>query len=334
MAISPRTRVVRFGPFEADLHSRELRKDGVRIKLHLQSFALLTTLIDHAPDVVTRETLKNKLWGSETVVDFDVGLNTAIKKLRDALDDSAESPTYVETLSRRGYRFIAPVSCLPLAEPAEAVAQRSSRPLLRWMWFAAAGALAIVALLVSTNRDRLFGRAKAPPARIRSIAVLPFQNLSGDPAQDAFVDGVTDALITNLAQIGSLRVISRTSAMRYKGTRESLPEIARDLNVDAVVEGTVAKSPERVRVDAQLIHAASDRHLWAGTYERHLGDIVYLQSEIARAIADSIQVQLTPQENARLTRRQSVDPEAFDAYLRGRYFLDKWTKAGCRKSIE
>ena len=333
MAIPPRTRVVRFGPFEADLQSRELRKDGVRIKLHLQSFALLITLIDHAQEVVTRETLKNTLWGSETVVDFDVGLNTAVKKLRDALDDSAESPSYVETLSRRGYRFIAPVSYVPLVEPAEAVAQTSSPPQRRWIWFAAGGALAIIALLITTNWDRLAGR-NAPPARIRSIAVLPFQNLSGDPAQEAFVDGVTDALITNLAQIGSLRVISRTSAMRYKGTHRPLAEVAKDLNVDAIVEGTVAKSPERVRVDAQLIQAASDQHLWAGTYESHLGDVVYLQSEIARAIADSIQVQLTPQENARLARRQPVDPEAFEAYLRGRYFLDKWTTAGCRKSIE
>jgi TolB-like protein/DNA-binding winged helix-turn-helix (wHTH) protein/Tfp pilus assembly protein PilF len=334
MPIPPRTRVVRFGPFEADLHSHELCKDGVRIKLHLQPFELLTTLIDHANEVVTRETLKNKLWGSETVVDFDVGLNTAIKKLRDALGDSAESPSYVETLSRRGYRFIAPVSYFPLSEATGTVEQRPSLPQQPWMWFAAAGALGIVALLVSTNWDRFTAKDKAPPVRIRSIAVLPFQNLSGDPAQDVFVDGVTDALITNLAQISSLRVISRTSSMRYKHTRKRVPDVAKELNVDAIVEGTVVKSTERVRVNAQLIQATSDQHLWAGTYERDLGDIVFLQSEIARAIADSIQIQLTPQENARLARRQSVDPQAFEAYLRGRYFLDKWTNAGCRKSIE
>src|SRR5438128_1234437 len=242
MAIPPRTRVVRFGPFEADLHSHELCKDGVRIKLHLQPFELLTTLIDHANEVVTREALKNKLWGSETVVDFDVGLNTAIKKLREALGDSAESPRYVETLPRRGYRFIAPVSYLPLAEPTGTVEQRPSLLLQPWIWFAAAGALGIAALLISTNWDRFAAKDKAPPVRIRSIAVLPFQNLSGDPAQDVFVDGVTDALITNFAQISSLRVISRTSAMRYKHTRERVPDVAKELNVDAIVEGTVVKS--------------------------------------------------------------------------------------------
>src|SRR5437867_4080916 len=225
MPIPSRTRVVRFGSFQADLHSHELSKDGVTIKLHLQPCQLLTTLIDHANEVVTRETLKNKLWGSETVVDFDVGLNTAIKKLRDALGDSAESPSYVETLSRRGYRFIAPVSYFPLSEATGTVEQRPSLPLQPWMWFAAAGALGIVALLVSANWDRFAAKDKAPPVRIRSIAVLPFQNLSGDPAQDVFVDGVTDVLITNLAQISSLRVISRTSAMRYKHTRERLPDI-------------------------------------------------------------------------------------------------------------
>ena len=327
MAIPPGTRVVRFGAFEADLQSEELCKAGVRIKLHHQPFELLTTLIDRANEVVTREELRNRLWDSETVVDFDVGLNSAIKKLRNALGDSAESPNYVETLSRRGYRFIAPVSYLPISE--------ASRPAHRWMWFAAAGALGIMALLLTTNWDRFAAKEKAPPAlAIRSIAVLPFQNLSGDPAQDVFVDGVTDALITNLAQISSLRVISRTSAMRYKQTHDRLPDIARQLNVDAIVEGTTVKSPERVRVDAQLIQANTDRHLWAGTYERQLGDVVFLQSEIARAIADAIQIELTPQENARLARRRSVDPEAFEAYLRGRYFLDKWTTAGCRKSLQ
>jgi TolB-like protein len=191
--------------------------------------------------------------------------------------------------------------------------------------------LAVVALLAGINWMR---REKPSAVHIRSIAVLPFQNLTGDPAQDPFVDGVTDALITNLAQISSLRVISRTSAMRYKHTHARVPDIGRELKVDAVVEGTVMKSPERVRVDAQLIEATTDLHLWAGTYQRDLGDVVFLQSEIARAIADSLQVQLTPQENARLARRQSVDPAAFEAYLRGRYFLDRWTTAGCRRSIE
>jgi TolB-like protein len=167
--------------------------------------------------------------------------------------------------------------------------------------------------------------ARATPVHIRSIAVLPLENLSGDPAQEYFTDGMTDALVTELAQISSLRVISRTSVMRYKGTRKPLPDIAKELSVDGIVEGSVVQSAERVRVNAQLIEAATDRHLWASMYERSPGDVVILQSEVARAIAKAIQVQLTPQEQARLTRVQSVDPQAYESYLKGRYFWNKRT---------
>ncbi|PYV66047.1 MAG: hypothetical protein DMG97_30665 [Acidobacteria bacterium] len=347
-----------FDVFEADLRSGELRKRGVKIKLHHQPFQVLTMLLEHPGEVVTREELKSKLWPFDTFVDFDVGLNSAVKKLRDALGDSAQIPRYVETLSRRGYRFIGSLGDASssrgehaLGVPGRVVAEQSAAasegvvtevPAVsgvsrRWTLWTAAGVLAgLLVLLVGFDvgswREKLL--ARATPVHIRSIAVLPLENLSGDPAQEYFTDGMTDALVTELAQISSLRVISRTSVMRYKGTRKPLPDIAKELNVDGIVEGSVVQSAERVRVNAQLIEAATDRHLWASMYERSPGDVVILQSEVARAIAKAIQVQLTPQEQARLAQAQSVDPQAYEFYLRGRYFWNKRTEAALRKSID
>lgn len=347
-----------FDFFEADLRSGELRKHGLAIKLHNQPFQVLTMLLEHPGEVVTREELKSKLWPFDTFVDFDVGLNSAVKKLRDALGDSAEAPRYVETLPRRGYRFIGSVSNTstskvgstsvlpePVVEEQPYVSEKGvttegpkvSGAHSRWiLWAGGAVLVVLLALLVWFDaggwREKLL--ARATPVHIRSIAVLPLENLSGDPAQEYFSDGMTDALITDLAQISSLKVISRTSVMRYKGTRKALPEIARELNVDGIVAGTVAQSGERVRVDAQLIQATTDRHVWASTYERSRGDVVLLQSEVARAIANTIQVQLTPQEQARLTRTESVDPETYALYLKGRYFWNQRGEDSLRKSID
>ena len=335
----------RFGVFEVDLRSGELRKQGIKIKLHDQPFQILAMLVEHPGEVVTREQLQQKLWPADTFVDFDRGLNSAVKKLRDALGDSAEIPRYVETLPRRGYRFIGSLSNASssrgehaLGVPGRVVVEQSAAasegvvtevPVVsgvsrRWTLWTTAGVLAGLLVLL----------ARATPVHIRSIAVLPLENLSGDPAQEYFTDGMTDALVTELAQISSLRVISRTSVMRYKGTRKPLPDIAKELSVDGIVEGSVVQSAERVRVNAQLIEAATDRHLWASMYERSPGDVVILQSEVARAIANAIQVQLTPQEEARLTRVQSVDPQAYESYLRGRYFWNKRTDVAVRKSID
>ena len=279
---------IRFGVFEADPRSGQLRRHGAKVKLADQSFRILSLMLERPGEVVTREELRRELWAEDTFVDFEAGMNSAIKRLRDALGDSADSPRFVETLPRRGYRFIAPV-------------ERA---------------------------------ACEPPLRIESVAVLPLENLIGDPAQDFFVDGMTDALITRLAQIGALRVTSRTSALRYKGTRKPLPEVARELNVDAVVEGTVTRSGGRVRITAQLVHGPSDRHLWASQYERDLTDILLLQAEVARAIADEIQVKLTPQEQARLASARFVNPKAYETYLRGRFHWDKRTEEGMRKGLE
>jgi TolB-like protein/DNA-binding winged helix-turn-helix (wHTH) protein/tetratricopeptide (TPR) repeat protein len=347
-----------FDVFEADLRSGELRKRGAKIKLHHQPFQVLTILLEHPGEVVTREELKNKLWPLDTFVDFDVGLNSAVKKLRDALGDSAEIPRYVETLPRRGYRFIGsvsntstsrvePTSALPepVVEEQSSVSNKgvtTEVPAVsgshgRWiLWAGGAALVLLLALLVWLDAGGWRGKLlpRATPIHIRSIAVLPLENLSGDPSQEYFTDGMTDALVTALAQISSLRVISRTSVMRYKGTRKPLPDIAKELNVDGIVGGSVVQSAERVRVNAQLIEAATDRHLWASMYERSPGDVVILQSEVARAIANAIQVQLTPQEEARLTRVQSVDPQAYESYLRGRYFWNKRTDVAVRKSID
>jgi TolB-like protein/DNA-binding winged helix-turn-helix (wHTH) protein/Flp pilus assembly protein TadD len=358
MATSTSSRRIRFGVFEVDLRSGELHKHGVKIKLHHQPFQVLAMLLEHPGEVVTREELKSKLWPFDTFVDFDVGLNSAVKKLRDALGDSAEIPHYVETLSRRGYRFIGSLGDASSSGgehapgvPGRVVVEQSAAasegvvtevPAVsgvsrRWTLWTTAGVLAgLLVLLVGFDvgswREKLLPRAT--PIHIRSIAVLPLENLSGDPAQEYFTDGMTDALVTELAQISSLRVISRTSVMRYKGTRKPLPDIAKELNVDGIVEGSVVQSAERVRVNAQLIEADTDRHVWASTYERSPGDVVILQSEVARAIANAIQVQLTPQEQARLGRTQSVDPQTYELYLKGRYFWNKRDEDSLRKSID
>jgi TolB-like protein/DNA-binding winged helix-turn-helix (wHTH) protein/Flp pilus assembly protein TadD len=343
--------VIRFGPFQVDLSSGELHKHGTKIRLQEQPFQILTMLLERPGEVVTREELRRKLWPSDTFVDFDVGLNSAVLRLRSALGDSADQPRFVETLPRRGYRFIASVqSGAPLLEPTSvsnhsavavstqpapeiAVAVPQRRRSRLWLTAAALGLVAASLLIFDFARHQVLFRAGAA-ARIQSIAVLPLENLSGDPAQEYFADGMTDALTTELARISALRVVSRTSAMRYKGSKKPLPDIARELQVDAIVEGAVIRSGERVRIDAQLIQAASDRHLWAKGYERKLGDVVALQGELAQAIADEIHIQVTPQERARLATSSPVSPEAYEAYLKGRFLWNERTEKGVSKGTE
>src|SRR5712692_11871011 len=286
--------VIRFGPFEADLRAGELRKHGVKLKMVGQPFEVLAMLLECPGQLVTREELRARLWPTDTFVDFDHGLNAAVNKLRDALNDSAEKPNYVETLPRRGYRFISAVGL--------------------------------------HDSQNLLGEPSSP--KIQSLVVLPLENLSNDPEQEYFADGMTDQLITNLAQISALKVISRTSAMRYKGTKKSLPEIARELHVDAVVEGAVMWVGGRVRISAQLIEAPTDYHLWAASYERDLRDVLSMQEEVTRAIASEIRVNLSAQEQARLASTRPIDPEAYRLYLKGRYYWNKRSLEGFRKAIE
>jgi TolB-like protein/DNA-binding winged helix-turn-helix (wHTH) protein/Tfp pilus assembly protein PilF len=321
---------IRFGVFELDLHTRELRKAGRKVPIQEQPFRVLVSLLERPGELVTRDELREKLWQSDTFVDFDTGLNKAITKIREVLADSAASPRFVETLPKRGYRFIAPVeklANLPEAIPPEAVRSADGGRAKR---LAAVGlAVLLVVALVAWLR---WSRERSP-GHIRSIAVLPLDNLSGDSNQEYFADGMTDELITDLAQIHSLRVISRTSVMQFKHTKKTLPEIAAALNVDAVVEGSVMRSGDRVRVTAQLLDARQDRHLWAASYERGLADIIGLQGQVAKAIADQVKASLTSEEDARLVKRRSTSPEAYDALLKGRFLWNRRNPAAAEKAI-
>jgi TolB-like protein/DNA-binding winged helix-turn-helix (wHTH) protein/tetratricopeptide (TPR) repeat protein len=345
MEVPARFRRVRFGVFEIDLHAGELLKNGLKIKLQEQPFQILTMLLSRPGEVVTREELRQKLWPTDTFVDFDVGLNTIIKRLRDTLGDSAESPRYVETLPRRGYRFIAPVeeasaSSGPVLIAEERGAGTTEPPRKPWrlgtFWIGALALAGLLALLVGLYagafKDRYWKKPGA--AHIESIAVLPLKSLSNDSEQDYFADGITEAVITDLGKVSALRVISRTSVMRYKDTKRPLPEIARELQVEALVEGTVARSGGRVRITANLVQASPERHLWAESYERDLRDVIALQNDVASAIVHEIQVKVTSQEHTRLTTTRVVNPEAYQVYLKGRYFWNKWNEEGLNKSIE
>jgi TolB-like protein/DNA-binding winged helix-turn-helix (wHTH) protein/Tfp pilus assembly protein PilF len=343
---------VRFGVFELDLRAGELRKQGIRIRLQDQPLLILQALLERPGEIVTREELKAKIWPADTFVDFDHGMYSAMKRLRDALGDSAENPRFVETLARRGYRFIAPVDVpsqtpqvevLPAPVPVELPSPDVSKDVLPpapkrkiSIIFVALGALGAVAILcfvfnVGGLRNWILGK---PSIRsFRSLAVLPLANLSPDPAQDYFADEMTEELITQFSKLGDLKVISRTSVMQYKGTRKPLPQIARELGVDAIVEGAVQLSGQRVRITAQLVDAATDKHIWAEDYDRELSDVLLLQSEVARDIAAKIDLQLTPQQRRQLEKQaHTVIPEAYESYLLGRYYWNKRTADGLQKS--
>jgi TolB-like protein/DNA-binding winged helix-turn-helix (wHTH) protein/Flp pilus assembly protein TadD len=333
---------LRFGVFEVDLRAGELRKHGLRVRLQEQPFQVLAMLLERAGQVVTREALQKKLWPADTFVDFDHGLNKAVNKIRDALGDSAESPRFVETVARRGYRFLAEVKSTdeaslrspefapprPLApqtadrgELTDAAAMPQRRlPPLAWK----ISVFVLLAVIATFAAWKIHARNRSASA-IHSLAVLPLESLSNDASQDYFADGMTDELISDLGQISALRVISRTSVMAYKHARKPLPQIARELNVDAIVEGTVLRSGDQVRITAQLIDAAADKHLWSQSYEGELKDTLALQNQVARAIADQIRINLNPQEQAALKSAKVVNPEAYQAYLKGRYFWNKRT---------
>ncbi len=332
----PGSRRVRFGLFEADLRSGDLRKQGLPVRLRGRPFEVLTLLLEKPGELVTRDELRARLWPADTFVDFDHGLNTSVNRLREALGDTAENPRFVETLPRKGYRFIAPVTDVPIpaATPSEPAAPTAmADPPRRTGRFWALGTLGLGVLLAAS-----IGWFRVPPAARPAgpprLAVLPFRNVSGDAAQDYFADGLTDTLIGSLAQIDGLRVISRTSVMPYRSTTKALPEIAKELSVGAVVEGSVLRSGTRIRITARLIDAAMDRNLWAQTYDRDLADILTLQGEVASAIAQGVRVAVTPQEQAHLAQPRKVDPMAYEAYLRGRYFWQIMTDDNLRRGVQ
>ena len=285
--------LLRFGTFQLDSSTGELQKDGRPVRLPPQPARVLDVLASNAGRLVTRDELRDRIWSGDTFVDFEQGLNFCIKQIRTALGDDAKTPTYIETLPRRGYRFLAAV---------EHVAPSSA--------------------------------ARAPADRV-TLVVLPFENLGGDAAQEFFSDGLTDEMIAQLARLNPQRlgVIARTSAMTYKSSGKSVAEIARELGVSHVVEGSVRRAYGQVRVAARLIEAREQTQLWAATYDRDLSDILRLQSELARAIADGIQVKLAPDARQRLDRAQAVDPAAYVEYLKGRFFWNKRTKVSLLQAI-
>ena len=278
---------MRFGTFELDARAGELRKQGVKIKLQEQPLRILEMLLAHPGQLVTRDELRSRLWPSDSFVDFDHGLNKAINKLREALGDNAETPRFIDTVPKRGYRFTGELD------------------------------------------------AETKQITIQSLLILPLESLSQDPEQGYFAGGLTEALTTTLAKISALRVLSRTTAAHYKGLQKTLPQIADELGVDGVVEGAVLRSEGRVRISVQLVHAPTDTHLWAESYDRDMRDILTLQAEVVGAIARQIQAKLTPHEEAQLTRaRPPVNPEAYETYLIARHYWVQRTAEGLKKGAE
>jgi TolB-like protein/DNA-binding winged helix-turn-helix (wHTH) protein/Tfp pilus assembly protein PilF len=362
-------RIVRFGLFEVDLETCELRKNGLRIKLQDQPLHILRVLIERPGEIVSREELRHRLWQPDTFVDFDHSLNTAMMRLREVLGDSSENPRFIETVPRKGYRFVAPVHQVRPDTASDSVAAtESSHAILpprnetkgvypiasdetpapaAWIrksfqvsLFQAAIYVVILVLLTAIVSSTLFRLrsngifSNASPKPITSLVVLPMENLSGDKSQEYFADGMTDELIASLARISSIRVLSRTTAMEYKDSHESLGKIARDLGVDAVVEGTVLRSGDRVRITAELIQVSTDRHLWADTYESPLDDVLTLQNRVASAIVEQIRIQLTSQDKSRLASRRLVKPDAYEDFLKGLFYWNKRSREDLLKAID
>ncbi len=331
---------LRFAAFEFDLRSGELRKSGVRVRLAHQPQQILAILLQRGGQVVTRDELCQQLWPADTPVDFEHNLNSGVKRLRAALGDSAETPRFIETLPRRGYRFLVPVEVVnDAAAPLDSVIPQAPEPQpqvrtgrrgRRWV-----GALGVIALAAAVL---VWWMTKSPPPAqpadpIRSLAVLPFLNLSNDPDQGYFADAMTDALITSLAQIKSLKVISRTSVMSYKDVKRPIGAIGKELQADAILEGSVLRAGDAVRITVQLIHAPTDRHLWADSYDGRFSELLALQGEVARAVAREIDATLSGPEEANLASARKIDPAAHELYLRGRHLLTRRTEPELRRAL-
>jgi TolB-like protein/DNA-binding winged helix-turn-helix (wHTH) protein/Tfp pilus assembly protein PilF len=342
LADSPR--ILCFGSFEVDIRAGELRRQGLKIRLQDQPFRLLVLLLERAGDVVTREEVREKLWPADTYVDFDHSLNTAVRKLRESLGDAADAPRYVETLARRGYRFIAPVAPRPTAqvEPSAnadvasvladppAVAPTSTRRPLMLATVVLVCAAALAAFWLAPRQGPM-----TPSGRRLTLAVLPFDNLSGDADQEYLSDGLTEEMITQLARLepDRLKVLARSSTWKYKRADRDIGQLRRELGVDYVLEGSLRRGSERVRVTAQLVQVADQTQVWAETYERDFRDVLILQSEVAGAIARTIALTLTPDAQARLARARPVRSEAYQDYLKGRFFANRRTEAALTQAL-
>jgi TolB-like protein/DNA-binding winged helix-turn-helix (wHTH) protein len=363
--LPPTPKAVRFGLFEADLAHRILTKGGLRIKLQDQPFQVLAMLLDRAGELVTREDLRQQLWPADTFVEFDDGLNTAIKKLRAALRDSADNPRFIETVPRRGYRFLAPVTTRVSVQQTDAGETEQSSPsdfeapastqdvtpsatsseisanpvpegrawARSWTIIAVAAlALCAAALFTLLLKPQLFSRRPLASART-TLIVIPLDNLSGDPQQEYFSDGITEEITTQLALLdpNRLGVIGRLTAMRYKHSGKDIAQIGKEVAVNYVLEGSIRREHNRIRATVQLIDVATETHIWAEEYDRDWGDTLGLQREIATAVAGQIKMQLTAEQKYKLASATSA--EAHDAYLRGRYEWSKRSEEGLRAAI-
>lgn len=346
------SRVIRFGSFEADLANGELRKNGLKVKLQERPFQILAILLERPGDVVTREEFRQRLWPADTFVDFDHSMNASISKLRQALGEEAENQRFVGTVGRRGYRFLAPVlgpetTTSPKAAIAQSgeVVRAAGRVSRSRQYVLMAAVVVFVGLASLVAWQQLRSRTRLTPGRVM-LAVLPFENLTGDAGQEYFSDGLTEEMITHLGNLDPqhLGVIARTSVMHYKGSRQQLDQIGRELGVQYVLEGSIRRDSNNVRVSAQLIQMKDQTHVWARQYDRELKGLLALQGEIAQEIADEIQTTLGAPKRNELRRQASVAAagpanlsvesyEAYDLYLKGRFFWNKRTPQGFQEAV-
>jgi len=340
--------LVKFGDdLELDPRAYELRRAGRHLKLERIPMELLLLLVELRGQLVTREQIIERVWGKDVFLDADTSINSAIRKIRTVLKDDPEQPKFIQTVTGRGYRFIGGVtdvvpltlatpaqspvgpnqglqSAGDLPSPTETIAQ-VRRLAVRFHGRAAQAAIAAVVLLLFLGALRYWSSQRRSLLRpqFKTIAVLPLQNYSGDPQQEYFVDGMTDSVIADLGKIKDLRVISRTSVTPYKNSKKSMREIASALHADAVIEGSVTRSADRVRITVQLIDAARDQHLWSESYERETKDIFALQSQVAQAIAAQVHAVITPEEQGHLSRSHVIDPDVYELYLKGRHIMER-----------
>jgi len=337
----------KFGVFEVNLPARELRKHGVRVRLSGQPLAILEMLLDSPGEIVTREQMRAKLWDSDTFVDFEHSLNSAIKKLRAALGDSPDNSRYVETIPRLGYRFIAPVEELAKDSPHSPAAEAAgdSSPSTAegigawaqiWPWVLGASLVAIAALAISWRSIRNAVPPRVSQGRVM-IAVLPFKNLTGDSAQDYFSEGLTEEMIAQLRRLNPdrLGVIASSSVVRFQHGGAGLDKIQKELGVEYVVEGTVRRDADRVRVTTQLVQSKDQSTVWSREYDRGLSNLLVLQSEIAQQLSGELLSAFEPRKH--LATPAALSPEsyqAYDLYLKGRYFWNKRTPQGFDRALD
>ena len=325
---------MKFENIELDLSSYQLRRDGSVIKLERIPMELLILLVSRNGQLVSREEIIEKLWGKDVFVDSEHGVNTAIRKVRNALQDDPENPRFIETVVGKGYRFVAPLSTPPEEDvfPAASVGYRS-----RVKRFVVLGACVLAALWVGAYVGvRYFWPGGTAPDGRTMLAVLPFENLTGDPDQEYFSDGLTEEMITQLGRLDprQLGVIARTSAMSYKHSSKAVDQIGRELGVNYILEGSARREGGRVRITAQLIQVRDQSHVWAAEYDREMESVLQLQSEVADAIGNEVRLKLAPAQRVHPANSQAVNPEAYEAYLKGRYFIEKWTEEGTRVGRE